>query len=84
MPALDCETASARCNSQSAQISSAPKSAQVATTLAAAHAETRQFVEALEAAQRARTLATAPEQAPLAEALRKQTQLYGAGSPYRE
>lgn len=59
-------------------------SMQVATTLAAAYAESGQFAEALQAAQRALALATAPEHAALAEALRKHIQLYSAGSPYRE
>ena len=56
----------------------------VATTLAAAYAEARQFADAVATAQRALSLANAPEHAALADAIRRQLALYEAGSPYRE
>jgi tetratricopeptide (TPR) repeat protein len=53
-------------------------------TLAAAYAEAGRFAEAVEIAQRAISLAAARNDATTADALRRQSQLYRAGSPYRE
>jgi protein O-mannosyl-transferase len=52
-------------------------------TLAAAYAETGQFADAVTTAQRAINLTPAEDKASLAS-LREQTELYRAGSPYRE
>jgi protein O-mannosyl-transferase len=53
-------------------------------TLAAAYAETGQFLEAIEAAEQAVSLADSRGDANLAKALRGQLQFYQAGAPYRE
>jgi tetratricopeptide (TPR) repeat protein len=52
-------------------------------TLAAAHAETGQFPEAVDAAQRALALALAQNNTALAETLRQHIKLLQAGSPLR-
>ena len=51
-------------------------------TLAAAYAEAGRFAEAVKIADRAIALATARNDAATADALRRQSQLYRAGSPY--
>jgi tetratricopeptide (TPR) repeat protein len=53
-------------------------------TLAAAYAEAGRFAEAVEVAQRAIALATARNDATTADALRRQSEFYRAGSPYHE
>jgi arylsulfatase A-like enzyme/Tfp pilus assembly protein PilF len=52
-------------------------------TLAAAYAETGDFNQAVQTAQRAIESAVASQQNDLADALRAQLDLYGAGRPYR-
>ncbi len=53
-------------------------------TLAAGHAENKQFVKAIETAQRALELATEQGETALARELRREIALYESGSPYRE
>jgi len=53
-------------------------------TLAAAYAETGRFAEAVQIAERAIALASAQNDAATADALRQQSKLYRAGSPYRQ
>jgi protein O-mannosyl-transferase len=53
-------------------------------TLAAAYAETGQFVAAIKTVERAVVLATARGDTALADELRMRIKLYRAGSPYRE
>jgi protein O-mannosyl-transferase len=53
-------------------------------TLAAAHAENRQFDKAIEVARRALQLAVRQNNQALAEELSREIRLYEAGSPYRE
>jgi tetratricopeptide (TPR) repeat protein len=53
-------------------------------TLAAAYAETGRFAEAVQIAERAIALASQQNDAATADALRQQSKLYRAGSPYRQ
>jgi Flp pilus assembly protein TadD len=52
--------------------------------LAAAHAESGEFAEAVATARQALGLATAQTNTPLADALRSQLELYRADTPFRE
>jgi hypothetical protein len=56
----------------------------IAATLAAAYAETGRFSEAIKTAEHALPLATASDNAALADGLRGQIRLYRSGQPFRD